>query len=45
MLQTFMSEHSYFQTTPFYIFGQSYGGKMAAALTFYLHKAIVAGDI
>ena len=45
MLQTFMNEHSYFKNNSFYIFGQSYGGKMAAALTNYLHKAIQKGEI
>ena len=39
VLKTFMNEHSYFQKNPLYIFGQSYGGKMAAALAYYLHKA------
>ena len=45
MLQTFMNEHYYFKNNSFYIFGQSYGGKMAAALTYYLHKAIEVGEI
>ena len=45
ILQTFMQEHSYFQNNPFYIFGQSYGGKLTAALTYYLHKAIQSGHI
>ena len=45
LLKTFMQEHPYFQTNPFYIFGQSYGGKMAAALTYYLHRATEKGEI
>ena len=45
MLKVFMNEHSYFQTNPFYIFGQSYGGKIAGALTYYLHKTIQRGEI
>ncbi len=45
MLQTFMREHPDFEGSPFYIFGQSYGGKMASALTYYLHKAITDGEI
>ena len=44
-LKIFIDEHDYFQTIPFYIFGQSYGGKMAVALTYYLHKAIERGEI
>ena len=43
MLQTFINEHTYFQGNPFYIFGQSYGGKIAAALTYYLHNVIEDG--
>ena len=45
MLKVFMNEHPCFRTNPFYIFGQSYGGKMTAALTYYLHKAIKAEEI
>ena len=45
VLKTFMDEHSYFQTNPLYIFGQSYGGKMAAALAYYLHKATQSNEI
>ena len=45
MLQTFMREHPQFENNPLYIFGQSYGGKMAAALTYYLHTSIKEGDI
>ena len=45
LLQTFMDEHSYFKTNPFCIMGQSFGGKMAAGLAYYLHKAIQAREI
>ncbi|XP_073418797.1 retinoid-inducible serine carboxypeptidase [Dendrobates tinctorius] len=34
-----------FQKTPFYIFSESYGGKMAAAIGLVLQKAITAGRI
>ncbi|XP_018430106.1 PREDICTED: retinoid-inducible serine carboxypeptidase [Nanorana parkeri] len=34
-----------FQTIPFYIFSESYGGKMAAAISLALHKAVLVGDI
>ncbi len=45
MLKVFMEEHPHYRTSPFYIFGQSYGGKMTAALAFYLQKAIEAKEI
>ena len=45
MLQTFLKEHSYFHTQPFYILGQSYGGNIAATLSFYLHKAIQRSEV
>ena len=45
VLKTFMEEHPDFKESPFYIFGQSYGGKMASALTYYLQKAITGGEI
>ncbi len=45
VLKTFMEEHPDFKQSPFYIFGQSYGGKMASALTYYLQKAITGGEI
>ena len=40
VLKTFFQEHPNLQTNSLFIFGQSYGGKMAAALVYYLHKAI-----
>ena len=45
VLKTFMEEHSYFQNSPFYIFGQSYGGKMATGLAYYLFKATQKNEI
>ena len=45
VLKTFMNEHSYFRNNPFYIFGQSYGGKMAAIFTADLYKAIQNNEI
>ena len=44
-IKTFMDEHSDMNNNPFYIFGQSYGGKVAAALPYYLLKAIESGDV
>ena len=45
VLKTFMDEHSYFQKNPLYIFGQSYGGKIATILTADLHKAKQKNEI
>ena len=45
MLQTFMDEHPYFSTNPFYIFGQSCGRKLAVALAYYLLKAVESGSM
>ena len=45
VLKTFLGEHLYFQTNSLFIFGQSYGGKIAAALACYLHKAIQNKEI
>ena len=44
-IKIFMDEHSDINSNPFYIFGQSYGGKVAAALPYYLLKAIESGDV
>ena len=44
-IKTFMEEHTDIDDNPFYIFGQSYGGKVAAALPYYLLKAIESGDV
>uniref|UniRef100_A0A8C5R8R4 Carboxypeptidase n=1 Tax=Leptobrachium leishanense TaxID=445787 RepID=A0A8C5R8R4_9ANUR len=45
LLKTFFSSKTDFQTTPFYIFSESYGGKMAAVISLALHEAIQAGTI
>ena len=45
VLKTFMNEHSYLRNNPLYIFGQSYGGKMATILTADLHRAIQKNEI
>ncbi|MCJ8739543.1 hypothetical protein PDJAM_G00048300 [Pangasius djambal] len=40
LLQHFFSKKPEFQSIPFYIFSESYGGKMAAAISLELTKAI-----
>ncbi|XP_049717268.1 retinoid-inducible serine carboxypeptidase [Elephas maximus indicus] len=45
LLKTFFDCHREFQTIPFYIFSESYGGKMAAGIGLQLHKAIQEGSI
>ena len=45
LLKVFMDEHSYFKKTPFYIFGQSYGASLAAALAYHVNEAIETGMI
>ncbi|XP_062975972.1 retinoid-inducible serine carboxypeptidase [Elgaria multicarinata webbii] len=45
LLRKFFSCKTEFQKIPFYIFSESYGGKMAAAIALELHKAIQAGTI
>uniref|UniRef100_G3QKF1 Carboxypeptidase n=1 Tax=Gorilla gorilla gorilla TaxID=9595 RepID=G3QKF1_GORGO len=45
LLKTFFSCHKEFQTVPFYIFSESYGGKMAAGIGLELYKAIQRGTI
>uniref|UniRef100_A0A8C9NXR5 Carboxypeptidase n=1 Tax=Spermophilus dauricus TaxID=99837 RepID=A0A8C9NXR5_SPEDA len=45
LLKTFFSCHKEFQTVPFYIFSESYGGKMAAGIGLELYKAIQQGTI
>ncbi|XP_039097098.1 retinoid-inducible serine carboxypeptidase isoform X2 [Hyaena hyaena] len=45
LLKTFFDCHKEFQTVPFYIFSESYGGKMAAGIGLELHKAIQQGTI
>ena len=44
-IKTFINEHSEINDNPFYIFVQSYGGKIAAALPYYLLKAIESGNV
>nr|XP_055114798.1 retinoid-inducible serine carboxypeptidase isoform X2 [Symphalangus syndactylus] len=45
LLKTFFNCHKEFQTVPFYIFSESYGGKMAAGIGLELYKAIQQGTI
>ncbi|XP_020035462.2 retinoid-inducible serine carboxypeptidase [Castor canadensis] len=45
LLKTFFDCHKEFQTVPFYIFSESYGGKMAAGIGLDLYKAVQQGTI
>ncbi|KAM4531015.1 retinoid-inducible serine carboxypeptidase [Odontesthes bonariensis] len=45
LLKHFFTERAEFQTIPFYIFSESYGGKMAAAISLELTKAIAQGSV
>lgn len=45
LLKKFFSLKTEFQSIPFYIFSESYGGKMAAAISLELAKATQAGSI
>nr|XP_030737508.1 retinoid-inducible serine carboxypeptidase isoform X5 [Globicephala melas] len=45
LLKTFFECHKEFQTIPFYIFSESYGGKMAAGIALELYKATQQGTI
>ncbi|XP_069849338.1 retinoid-inducible serine carboxypeptidase isoform X1 [Dipodomys merriami] len=45
LLKAFFSSHKEFQTVPFYIFSESYGGKMAAGISLELYKAVQQGTI
>ncbi|XP_040291258.1 retinoid-inducible serine carboxypeptidase [Bufo bufo] len=45
LLEVFFKSKPEFQKTPFYIFSESYGGKMAAAIALALHSAITTGSI
>ncbi|XP_042303508.1 retinoid-inducible serine carboxypeptidase [Sceloporus undulatus] len=45
VLREFFRSKTEFQQIPFYIFSESYGGKMAAAIALELHKSIQAGTI
>ncbi|XP_051490578.1 retinoid-inducible serine carboxypeptidase [Apus apus] len=44
-LQEFFTGRTEFQTIPFYIFSESYGGKMAAGIALELHGAVQKGII
>ncbi|XP_028310554.1 retinoid-inducible serine carboxypeptidase [Gouania willdenowi] len=45
LLRNFFNERSEFQDIPFYIFSESYGGKMAAVISMELTKAVAQGTI
>ncbi len=45
MLKDWFSQYPAFQTTPFFIFSESYGGKMTVGIANALLAAIDAGDI
>ncbi|XP_067471908.1 retinoid-inducible serine carboxypeptidase [Thunnus thynnus] len=45
LLQNFFTKKTEFQSVPFYIFSESYGGKMAAAISMELTKAIAQGKV
>nr|XP_008165780.1 retinoid-inducible serine carboxypeptidase isoform X1 [Chrysemys picta bellii] len=45
LLKEFFRSMKEFQTIPFYIFSESYGGKMAAGIALELYKAIHDGSI
>uniref|UniRef100_A0A8C2WZR2 Carboxypeptidase n=2 Tax=Cyclopterus lumpus TaxID=8103 RepID=A0A8C2WZR2_CYCLU len=45
LLQHFFTGRAEFQSVPFYIFSESYGGKMAAAISLELTKAIAQGTV
>ncbi|KAF3845810.1 hypothetical protein F7725_002888 [Dissostichus mawsoni] len=45
LLQHFFTQRADLQSVPFYIFSESYGGKMAAALSLELTKAVTQGTV
>ncbi|KAM6904748.1 retinoid-inducible serine carboxypeptidase [Xenentodon cancila] len=45
LLQHFFTDKTEFQSVPFYIFSESYGGKMAAAISLELTKAVAQGSV
>ncbi|XP_054615900.1 retinoid-inducible serine carboxypeptidase isoform X1 [Dunckerocampus dactyliophorus] len=45
LLKRFFAKVDEFQSIPFYIFSESYGGKMAAAISLQLIKAVAQGDV
>uniref|UniRef100_A0A0B6Y7W4 Carboxypeptidase n=1 Tax=Arion vulgaris TaxID=1028688 RepID=A0A0B6Y7W4_9EUPU len=44
-MKVFIDSNKEFEKTPFYIFSESYGGKMAADFSAVLHEAISKGEI
>ncbi|XP_076266199.1 retinoid-inducible serine carboxypeptidase-like [Rhynchophorus ferrugineus] len=44
-LQGFLNENSEFQKVPIYIFGQSYGGKMAVDIAWLINQESKAGNV
>uniref|UniRef100_A0A8C7Q4G2 Carboxypeptidase n=1 Tax=Oncorhynchus mykiss TaxID=8022 RepID=A0A8C7Q4G2_ONCMY len=45
LLKQFFNKEEQFQSVPFYIFSESYGGKMAAAISLELTKAVEKGTL
>ncbi|KAL6103600.1 scpep1 [Pungitius sinensis] len=45
LLRHFFEARPEFQSVPFYIFSESYGGKMAAAISLELTKGVAQGDV
>lgn len=45
LLKQFFNKEEEFQSVPFYIFSESYGGKMAAAISLELTKAVEKGTL
>lgn len=45
ILKVFLQANSEFSTVPFYIFSESYGGKMTAAFSQVLYKAVKSGEV
>ncbi|XP_062874789.1 retinoid-inducible serine carboxypeptidase [Trichomycterus rosablanca] len=45
LLKHFFTKRTEFQKVPFYIFSESYGGKMASAIGLELNKAVQSGSI
>lgn len=45
MTRRFLERHPQFRTTPWYVFGESYGGKVAAEFALCLYEEIAAGRL
>ncbi|XP_028254623.1 retinoid-inducible serine carboxypeptidase-like [Parambassis ranga] len=45
LLENFFTQRPEFQSIPFHIFSESYGGKMAAAISLELTKAVAQGKV